>query len=325
MTGEVTGRTVVFGIPTYNHVTRAVDAIGSLLAQTVDDLRIVVCDDQSTDGTFEALQDLARQDDRLHVFRNETRLGYIANAQMCVSRARELFPEAKFFAWGSDHDYWHPLWIERLLPVMLEDERVQLVWPQVVTVDGEDEIKSIRPFHTETRPGADRANMLSHIWEVMNAGNMIYGLFRMDFIVLSGGLRRVLLPDAMLIAKAALLGDIRQVRETLWLRRYPGIASLDRQIKASFHDKKEAAYHQRVPWYWVHYRHFLAFAQEAERQGRTLPMPPRKAARAYIAARMRRMTKKRVTKSGLKRLRNIGVLRRVARVVVPTPVKNWLR
>ena len=317
---------IAFGVPSYNHRSRVADAVGSLLMQTHKNLAIVACDDGSTDGTWEILTTLAKKDSRLHVFRNESRLGYIANAQKCLDKSRELFENVPYFAWGSDHDYWHPLWAERLLPVLEQDSRVQLVWPMVTTVDSDDRLVPGTVTYSETISGPNQQAILAHFWQFMNAGNMIYGLFRMDFLVLSSGLQRILLPDALLVAKSALVGEVRQVPETLWFRRYPGIASLDRQIRASFHDRDEARYQRRVPWAWTHYRHMLSFARKAAEHGIDLPNPPRKVARAYTAARIRRIASKRVKRAKtLRKLKKLPFLAALYRRTLPLSVRIWVR
>lgn len=54
-------------IPAYNAASTIAEAVGSIQAQTLRDIRIVVVDDGSTDATGEILADLARQDSRIEV------------------------------------------------------------------------------------------------------------------------------------------------------------------------------------------------------------------------------------------------------------------
>lgn len=54
-------------MPAYNAAQTVREAIESLLAQTLQDIRVIVVDDGSTDGTAEILVDLVRQDSRVVV------------------------------------------------------------------------------------------------------------------------------------------------------------------------------------------------------------------------------------------------------------------
>jgi hypothetical protein len=48
---------------------------------------------------------------------------------------------------------------------------------------------------------------------------MVYGLIRTDALESCGALRRVVLPDRLLLAELALRGELHQVPELLWHRR----------------------------------------------------------------------------------------------------------
>ena len=65
--------TVVVIIPTFNRRDVLLDAVRSVLAQSYSDLRCVVADNGSTDGTRAALASF--QDDRLSVVAHEKPLG----------------------------------------------------------------------------------------------------------------------------------------------------------------------------------------------------------------------------------------------------------
>jgi glycosyltransferase involved in cell wall biosynthesis len=66
-------------IPTFNQAAYIREAIDSALAQTYENLEIVVGDDASTDETFELISKIA--DPRLKYIRNEENLGRVENYQ----------------------------------------------------------------------------------------------------------------------------------------------------------------------------------------------------------------------------------------------------
>lgn len=62
-------------IPTYNtskYISRCLD---SVFRQDIDDFEVVIIDDQSTDGTYELVEEYAQKDPRIRLYRNERNLG----------------------------------------------------------------------------------------------------------------------------------------------------------------------------------------------------------------------------------------------------------
>jgi glycosyltransferase involved in cell wall biosynthesis len=106
---------VVVGVPLFNKEQFFREAIESLLAQTYRNFAVVLIDDDSTDATPAIAQEYAAIDPRVIVVRNPQRLGLLDNTRRAFEVARERFPEAEYFAFGSDHDLWHPRSI-RILP-----------------------------------------------------------------------------------------------------------------------------------------------------------------------------------------------------------------
>ena len=69
----------------------------------------------------------------------------------------------------------------------------------------------------------------------MSAGNMVYGLYRINALERAGVYRHVLVPDRLLFTELSLYGQFKQVPQVLWFRRWYGrIFSLGRQRAASF-------------------------------------------------------------------------------------------
>ena len=72
-------------IPVFNQRAFIERAVRSALAQEVESLEVVVVDNRSDDGTWEALQPFAQQGVRLH--RNATNLGLFGNFNRCLELA----------------------------------------------------------------------------------------------------------------------------------------------------------------------------------------------------------------------------------------------
>jgi glycosyltransferase involved in cell wall biosynthesis len=75
-------------MPTYNGEKYIADAIQSALDQTYADLELLISDDCSTDLTADIVAEFARRDDRVHYWRNDSRLGLFPNYNECMSQAK---------------------------------------------------------------------------------------------------------------------------------------------------------------------------------------------------------------------------------------------
>ena len=71
-------------MPVYNALPYLDEAIGSILGQSWSDFEFVIYDDHSTDGSYERLQELARSDSRVKLFRGDHNLGPAASSNEVV-------------------------------------------------------------------------------------------------------------------------------------------------------------------------------------------------------------------------------------------------
>jgi glycosyltransferase involved in cell wall biosynthesis len=245
----MTSPRVVIGAPVYNHEREFRDAIGSILAQTRTDFRLVIVDDCSSDNTFALAQEIAARDARVTCTRNASRLGMIDNWRRAFDLALQQSPEAEYFAWASDHDRWQPQWLERLVAALDAAPRAVLAYPFNRRIGDAGELVDKTPWQFDTAGVVSRGRRFRLAVGKMSAGNMIYGLMRVADVRACGVFRRVLLPDRLLLMELTLRGEFVQVPEVLWLRRwYGGIFSLRRQRRSFFQGTPPA--YAYIPW-WI--------------------------------------------------------------------------
>jgi len=96
-------------IPCYNREAHIRQCVTSVTSQSFRDLEIVICDNASTDRTYEILEELASQDSRIHLLRNETNLGPIPNWLRCLEKAT-----GDFTHWMWSDDYVEPGFYEAM-------------------------------------------------------------------------------------------------------------------------------------------------------------------------------------------------------------------
>jgi glycosyltransferase involved in cell wall biosynthesis len=245
---------VVVAVPTYEGGVHVRAAIGSLLAQSEPDLRVVAVDDGSQDGTADVLQELAAADRRLDVHVNPRRLGMLRNTNRALALARERWPGADFVALGSDHDIWEPGWLVALSAALDASPTAVLAYPLTTRIDasGKPAYGGPRQWRCDTSGIENPWLRCWRVYRCMVAGDMIYGLLRTRALDAVGGeYKPVLVPDRLLLAELALHGEFVQVEAVLWRRRFTGLADIQRQRKA-FWPEGHAPGYTRLPWWVVH-------------------------------------------------------------------------
>ena len=251
--GERDAVRVVLGMPLYNNVKFLAEAIKSIRAQTYSGFVVVMLDDCSTDKTEIIAGRWVRRDDRFSYVRSNKRLGMAAAWRRVYELARIRAPGAQYFAWVSDHDRWDPEWLATLLSVLDGDRALVLAYPRTVKIAPRGTPRdTVDPAFFATVGISDPVARWDYTCQrLMGAGNMIYGLFRIDILKQVGVFRGVLLPDRLLLVELALLGQIRQVGRVLWYRRYLARSTLGRQRGALF-GARGAPWWTYLPWWFVH-------------------------------------------------------------------------
>jgi glycosyltransferase involved in cell wall biosynthesis len=249
--GSSSTATIGIGLPSYNGSAYVEAAIESLRAQTYQDFVLACSDDASTDGTPDILARHADEDPRMVIRRSPTRVGLVQNWRSAFRLARDATPTMRYFAWASDHDVWHPRWLERLMAELEEHPEAVLAYPLDIGIDAAgDKFREPWRFDTAGIPFVG-PRFATATWG-MKAGNMVYGLHRVDALERCGVFRPVIVPDRLLLTELAIMGEFRQVDEVLWSRRYTGrtMSIRARQRQTFFPDG--APLYASLPWPLVH-------------------------------------------------------------------------
>ncbi len=94
---------------TYNGAKYLLEQMDSILSQTVFDIEIIVCDDCSTDETWSILQSYAKNDSRIHCYRNNSNLGFKKNFEKAISLC-----QGELVALSDQDDIWEKNHLEVL-------------------------------------------------------------------------------------------------------------------------------------------------------------------------------------------------------------------
>ena len=83
-------------IPVYNREELIIKSIDSSLKQTYNNIEIIIVDNCSKDNTWKLLQDYAKKDKRIKVFRNDKNIGPVLNWKRCLEEAKGEYAKLLF-------------------------------------------------------------------------------------------------------------------------------------------------------------------------------------------------------------------------------------
>lgn len=107
-------------IATYNGAHYIKAQLDSILSQISDLDEIIVCDDQSSDGTIDVIT--AYNDPRIKIYRNETRLGHVRNFERALSLA-----EGDYIFLSDQDDVWLPGRVDVMVSKLETNPKIALV------------------------------------------------------------------------------------------------------------------------------------------------------------------------------------------------------
>jgi glycosyltransferase involved in cell wall biosynthesis len=231
---------ICLGMPLYNQTQFLIEALQSLLSQTYADFRLLIVDDSTKPEPQQIVKRFALRDKRISYIKNDFRKGMVENWKACFFHAQPV----DYFAWVSDHDIWHPKWLESMVTILNASPNAVLVYPRTVLFNATDgkriPMKRSQSFSTEGLTDAQRIGSVCK--DAHYFGKKVYGLFRSDALSKAGVFRSVLFPDIILLHELCLFGDFQQVdAELMYMRQFNKNGTIIDQQKQSLFRKK--------PWY----------------------------------------------------------------------------
>jgi glycosyltransferase involved in cell wall biosynthesis len=205
---------ITIGIATYNRRHYLERAVQSALVQDYPNVEIVICDDASTDETWEYLQTLS--DERVRIFRNSTNLGASANHQQVLQHSR-----GTFIQFLQNDDELHKNALSYLVDYLQQYPAVAGVIGCSEYIDGDSQTAGYSPcVH---RPvlvkGTDLLNRMSH--HINEVGTQTNVLLRKSSVFAAGGfnINIVYAYDIELWSRICTVGDWIFVPDVLYRRR----------------------------------------------------------------------------------------------------------
>ncbi len=123
------------GLPVYNGEEYIVATIESILAQTFQDLVLIISDNASTDKTEEICRAYAAKDKRVLYTRNDENIGINANSTNVLLASNT----SKYFSLIGHDDIWEPTFAEKIVSELEKDPAASLGFCQFECIDGNDD------------------------------------------------------------------------------------------------------------------------------------------------------------------------------------------
>ena len=94
---------ISIAMTTYNGEKYLAEQLDSILSQTHTDWELIICDDCSTDSTWQILQEYAQKDSRIKIYKNEQNLGFKKNFEKAIGLCT-----GDYIALSDQDDVWFP-------------------------------------------------------------------------------------------------------------------------------------------------------------------------------------------------------------------------
>jgi glycosyltransferase involved in cell wall biosynthesis len=208
---------VSIGLPVYNGERYVKDAIQSILEQTFTDFELIISDNSSTDDTERICREFAKQDQRIRYDRNPCNLGAAANYNRVFALST-----GKYFKWAAHDDMCAPEYLAKCVDILERYPAVVLCYPRAKIID--DKGIPVKDYDDRLHLDAHQpSRRLRGYLLNPEAFHTVFGVIRRAALAKTPLIANYIGSDIVLLARLALVGQIYEVPDRLFLRReHPG-------------------------------------------------------------------------------------------------------
>ncbi len=219
---------VSVGMPVRNGQKYICQALDSILNQTLTDIEVVICDNDSTDDTQSICQGYVARDPRVRYFRNEQNLGPAGNHNRCFSHAI-----GKYFKWHAHDDLIAPTFLEKCVAVLENDPKVVNSHSFTDVIDENNNHSRDYTFRaaTDHEVPSRRFGSLIHVNHKTHVGYEIFGVWRREELAKTPLEKADAHGDRILLVRMVLRGKFHEVPEKLFLARAHATQSMAAKSK----------------------------------------------------------------------------------------------
>ncbi len=243
---------VSIGLPVFNGARYLRAALESIVAQTLNDWELIICDNASTDGTGEICGEFVRRDKRIQYHRSATNRGAAPNYNWAFTLA-----VGEYFKWADYDDVIAPRFLEECVRVLDREPEVVACFTRAYLIDQTGAVVC------EYDPLPDTSSVRPHVRFGKLLLEQDHRLIQASGVLRTSAVRRTRLhesypcSDEVLLAHLALLGRYHEVPDRLAsIRVHPaqstkGVLASERARVLFFDTSLEG---RAVPIRWLYFR-----------------------------------------------------------------------
>ncbi|WP_405234358.1 glycosyltransferase family 2 protein [Lentisalinibacter salinarum] len=221
---------VTIGVPVFNGENWLAATVNSVLDQTFADLKVVICDNASTDGSAEIASALVKQDERITYHRNQENVGVFRN----FDRAFEL-SDSEFFKWCAVGDLIDKSFVARAVEALDRRQDAVLAYSQTELFGEFSDKPEIQDVEMELDVPDAVARYRAYFGNC-RLNNLFHGLIRSDALSRTGLNKRFRGSDQCVVAALLLRGPFVRLGGKLLYRRVDVDTSTARKSASELRD-----------------------------------------------------------------------------------------
>jgi glycosyltransferase involved in cell wall biosynthesis len=204
---------VTIGIPVFNGERYLAEAVRSAIDQDYPDIRVVISDNASTDGTPMIAAEMVAVDARISYLRQAVNIGPNANYNLLVREAN-----GTYFKWLAADDRCHRTFIRRCVEILEADASVMVCGSAREEIDEHGRPLGVRSEHLDLT-GPSGPTRFGRLLCTDRGHGLIYGVIRLSTLRTTGLLADYYGSERALLAELALLGQVVELDDMLWSSR----------------------------------------------------------------------------------------------------------
>ncbi|GAB2912859.1 glycosyltransferase family 2 protein [Paralcaligenes ginsengisoli] len=161
-------------IPCYNHAQFIEAAIKSVLAQTYENIQLIVIDDGSIDDSLQIINQIAREHSICVV--EQTNQGICKT----LNRAIKEFSHGEYIALLASDDYWDPSKLKKQMNILELNPRSEFCFTQAMKFDSDKKLRAEKVFPRKALTG----RVTKHVFlrQHVPAGSMVFSRRLFDLL-----------------------------------------------------------------------------------------------------------------------------------------------
>ncbi|HTE40847.1 MAG TPA: glycosyltransferase family A protein [Steroidobacteraceae bacterium] len=249
-------------MPLYNSAPWIESAVRSILAQTLTDLELILCDNASEDASREICERLAAEDARIRYRRHDRNIGANRNYRSTLEYAT-----GKYFKWMSSSDLYGPTFLADCVAELESKPDVVLAIGNTVLFADVAEDGKIYDGDFAL-PSADAKERFAKLLTSLQLNNVFNGVMRTSVIRSIGPLGTFGMADVVLMAELALRGKFLLLDKPHFYRRMTPDTATKLKSAQEIQQHLEPKVAQPLLWQaWIFYSALLGAALRSTRFG----------------------------------------------------------